>query len=504
MKQQFNGTYTFTPSTRLVSLSGIDLPLERLYLIVNTTRNVPIFNFAVSGLGATRTSSSGNTIFDLAFDTSSHSSSDKLTIIYDDGFKEPGVQIGDLLGTVTAIDQDGSSFITLSEFSGWVAMAKLNNNGDNARAVQVEISSSSAFGLSNTTALPILFKGNTYTSFNNSQIPSHSPDYGFFHLNPSSLRYLRVKGIAGGGTTTCAFYKANLDQAPRGTPLTDEQLRATAVPVQVGNFPSNQVVSLTNASGTTPATIRENGSSQNADTALVVALHPASAAMVGQGDSFVGASNPLQVSLANTGSNATAVNVAQATAANLKTQAELTRGGNTLSNNNPIPVTLYADGNNFQPRILTPASSIIPTSDGCLLVKSVNMVRLSGDTFIEERRPDVCQAAEWNDLANNGTATIYTRAVPFRRMRVNQIIFSWMYVGSGTVNLFGQFVFQYFNESGTFAGDILKVRLQSGQMHTLTFPNGILSPVTGGSVRVVNQSGGGNINTNFNISLWEE
>lgn len=85
MKQQFTGTYTFTPSSGVVTLDALDLPLERLYLIVNTTRNTPIYNFAVSGLGATRTFASGNTSFDVAFDTSAHNANDRLTIIYDDG-----------------------------------------------------------------------------------------------------------------------------------------------------------------------------------------------------------------------------------------------------------------------------------------------------------------------------------------------------------------------------------------------------------------------------------
>lgn len=443
MKQQFNGTYTFTPSTGVVTLSGIDLPLERLYLIVNTTRNTPIFNFAVSGLGATRTFNAGtvSTSFDVAFDTSSHSSTDRLAIIYDDG--QPDV-------APVILPKNNDPIV------------------DSIKVFQVSGGRVDTGGISSTYA-PI-----KVTSQGLQEITGAVTANAGTNLNTSALAL-----EAGGNLATIA------GRLPAQV--------NSRVPVEVGNFPSNQVVNLTNVGGTTAATIKGAATaSQSSDTALVVALHPASPAMVGQGGSAVSSSNPLLVSLANTGSNATAVNVSAAVTA--------------LNATTATPSLGVSEKRVAGSLVQLTATEAIPAvgQTNALFVKNINMVRLSGDTFVEERRPDVCQAGEWNDLPNNGTATIYNRLNSARRIRVNQIIFSWMYAGSAVVNLFGQFVFQYFNEAGTFAGDILKVRLQSGQMHTLTFPNGILSPATGGSVRVVNQSGGGNINTNFNISLWEE
>lgn len=348
MKQQFTGTYQFFPSTRQITLNGIDLPLERLYLIVNTTRSTPIYNFAVPGLGVNaRTFGSGNTSFDVAFDTSTHSANDKLTIIYDDGVANKSI-------------------------------------------------------------------------------------------------------------------------------------------------PNVQNALLTDSAGTTATTIRGpvSGAAQNIDTALVVALHPASPAMVGQGGSAVGTSNPLQVSLANTNSNANGQPLIVASPSNAALSVKLTN-----SANNQIVATKGANEG-------------ISSSDLCVMVKNVNLVRGSGDIFVEERRPDICATGEWLGLFRNNTATMYTAQVSSRRMRVTQILFNWMYAGSQTYDLYGEFVFQWFNSSGNFQAELLRVKkFTSGNLYTLNFPNGFIAPTTGGSIRVLRETWGdptSTINLHWNISLWEE
>lgn len=80
---------------------------------------------------------------------------------------------------------------------------------------------------------------------------------------------------------------------PVSGPLTDTQLRATAVPVSLATAPTTSVTQ-----GTSPWVVGQS-----------TATNLKAQAEAYQGGSAVGAANPLQVSLANTGANATAVKV---------------------------------------------------------------------------------------------------------------------------------------------------------------------------------------------------
>ena len=96
--------YSFDASERIVTISGLVIPLERLLLIVNATRNQIIYSLTGSGhpsqpLGAALSQSSGNTLVTLAFDTSGFSDSDKLSIFYDDGSTD-----GSTTSSLEAID----------------------------------------------------------------------------------------------------------------------------------------------------------------------------------------------------------------------------------------------------------------------------------------------------------------------------------------------------------------------------------------------------------------
>ncbi len=110
-----------------------------------------------------------------------------------------------------------------------------------------------------------------------------------------------------------------------------------------------------------------------------------------QGGSAVAAGNPLQVTLANTGANATAVKVdgsavtqpvsgtvtanagtgsftvAQVTATNLKVQAENYQGGSAVASGNPLQVTLANTGANSNKLLVTPDAN-----------SAVNIAQLAG------------------------------------------------------------------------------------------------------------------------------
>ena len=135
---------------------------------------------------------------------------------------------------------------------------------------------------------------------------------------------------------------------PVSGPLTDTQLRASAVPVS-GTFwqatqPISGTVTATQATAANlNATVVGSGSftaqqataaNLNATVVQGTATNLKTQAENYQGGSAVGSANPLQVTLANTGANSTNLNatVVQSTHANLKAQAQiLDSSGNQLT-----------------------------------------------------------------------------------------------------------------------------------------------------------------------------
>ena len=92
-------SYTFTPSTRTVVVNGKNIRREQLLLITNVTRNTVIYNFSDPNLTATAytnaTSQQGfgygaleTTTILLNYNTTSMSSSDKLSILVEETYQE--------------------------------------------------------------------------------------------------------------------------------------------------------------------------------------------------------------------------------------------------------------------------------------------------------------------------------------------------------------------------------------------------------------------------------
>ena len=82
MKTAVTYSYTFTPSAKTVDLSSISgFDVKKLYAIINTTANQVIF---ANGQPTYGLASISGSVLTLVYDTTAMSSSDKLTIIYDD------------------------------------------------------------------------------------------------------------------------------------------------------------------------------------------------------------------------------------------------------------------------------------------------------------------------------------------------------------------------------------------------------------------------------------
>ena len=95
MKQQYKGTHTFDVASRTITLLGIEIPPERLLLVVNSTVGFVYHNFA-SDPNADISISGGNTVivFPQYKDCDTHRDTDALSIFYDDG-----VDLGQLIQT---------------------------------------------------------------------------------------------------------------------------------------------------------------------------------------------------------------------------------------------------------------------------------------------------------------------------------------------------------------------------------------------------------------------
>jgi len=88
-------SYSFTPSSRTVVITGKNIRREQLLLITNVTANTVIYNFSDPSLGATSYTNSANTVTGvetttvvLTYNTSAMSATDKLAIMTEETYQE--------------------------------------------------------------------------------------------------------------------------------------------------------------------------------------------------------------------------------------------------------------------------------------------------------------------------------------------------------------------------------------------------------------------------------
>jgi hypothetical protein len=83
--KQLATNYSFNASAKTVTLTGLNVPLNYVLLIVNATRNAIIYNFADPATGAQSYTQGANSVITLKVDLSGMSNTDQLTIFFDDG-----------------------------------------------------------------------------------------------------------------------------------------------------------------------------------------------------------------------------------------------------------------------------------------------------------------------------------------------------------------------------------------------------------------------------------
>ena len=87
--------YTFTPSTRSIVVTGKNIRREQLLLITNTTAGTVLYNFSDPALGTTSYTNAVNSVTGtesttivLAYNTSSMSATDKISILVEETYHE--------------------------------------------------------------------------------------------------------------------------------------------------------------------------------------------------------------------------------------------------------------------------------------------------------------------------------------------------------------------------------------------------------------------------------
>jgi hypothetical protein len=83
--KQLATSYSFNVLAKTVTLTGLNVPLNYVLLIVNATRNAIIYNLADTATGAQSYLQGVDSVITLKADLSGMSNADKLTIFYDDG-----------------------------------------------------------------------------------------------------------------------------------------------------------------------------------------------------------------------------------------------------------------------------------------------------------------------------------------------------------------------------------------------------------------------------------
>jgi hypothetical protein len=83
--KQLATNYSFNATAKTVTLTGLDVPLNYVLLIINATRNQIIYNLAEPLLGAQSYQQGANSIITLKADLTGMADSDQLTIFYDNG-----------------------------------------------------------------------------------------------------------------------------------------------------------------------------------------------------------------------------------------------------------------------------------------------------------------------------------------------------------------------------------------------------------------------------------
>ena len=323
MSKQLLTSYTFTPGA--ANAGTVVVPgtytLEQFLLITNVTSGTILYQFNVPSKGAVRTTGGGNTTLTLEFSTQSMSSADRLQIFIDDltslGGGSSGGGLTDAQLRATPVPVSGTFYQATQPISGSVSITgtaavsgPLTDTQLRATAVPV---SGTFYQATQPISGSVSITGTAAVSAASLPLPTGAataakqPALGA--AGTPSADVLTVQGatsmtalkVDGSGVTQPVSGSVSISgTAAVSGPLTDTQLRATAVPVSGTFYQATQPVSgtvtanagtnlntsalaleaggnLATLAGRIPANLSVKAASTAAvatDSSLVVALNP--------------------------------------------------------------------------------------------------------------------------------------------------------------------------------------------------------------------------------------
>jgi len=247
MSKQLLTSYTFTPGA--ANAGTVVVPgtytLEQFLLITNVTSGTILYQFNVPSKGAVRTTGGGNTTLTLEFSTQSMSSADRLQIFIDDltspggGGSSGGLTDAQLRATPVPVSDAGGS-VTVDGSVSIAGTAAVS-------AASLPLPSGAATAANQATEIASL--GNIDADLGAPADAAATSDTGTFGVIALIKRGLtnwttllgRVPSLT--VSSTRLLVDGSGVTQPVSGPLTDTQLRATAVPVSGTFYQATQPIS---------------------------------------------------------------------------------------------------------------------------------------------------------------------------------------------------------------------------------------------------------------------
>ena len=138
--KQLATNYIFDPTAKTVTLSGLDVPLNYVLVIINATKNQIIYNLAQSSLGADDYQQGTDSIITLKADTSTMSATDQLTIFYDNGAESQIVLVQGPIGPIGPQGPEGSAVATPTDVQIFATTGSTTwTKPANAKSVNIQL-----------------------------------------------------------------------------------------------------------------------------------------------------------------------------------------------------------------------------------------------------------------------------------------------------------------------------------------------------------------------------
>ena len=140
MKQLITFNPLFDPIAKTLDFSGLpNFSLDKLYGVINVTRNQPLYAPGAPGLGATQTT---DTVITLAFDTSTYAVTDLLNVYYEVRLVEQNAPV-ELGGQQQQIQETMNQILAEMQLQSWILSEGLNIKREDVTAMRNDLNNPS-------------------------------------------------------------------------------------------------------------------------------------------------------------------------------------------------------------------------------------------------------------------------------------------------------------------------------------------------------------------------